>query len=491
MTCRAITSILRATITISLVLVAVASGSGIPYADGGGYTYVTRRTQQMLHAARQRHVTLKLGDGRIGVFGGFGRVDLELFDPDTETFVVPDVTRWFADFSGITLPDGCALLVDGEHDSIFDFATECFVDLENTHVAGFTRWPALVALPDGRIFICGGCDVDYEPLGVCGYFDPKSLRFGPLGKMQIPRYYHGVVLLDDRRVLICGGRGYDGLTPKSHALDTLEVFDTVTGQSEFLPTRLRTPRHWAGCVRLADGQILVIGGSCTQKGEWFLASTEILDIEAGTVSAGPDMALGRRCPHAVTLPSGRVAVFGGRADVRAVEVYEPEKKTFLVAGSLTCDARSLGFTTTPLDTGDVLIVGGDVDSRPEGSQTAEIFTEMAVSVDVSQASDLDVSASAIYARTESWCVEIWDGLILVDTVWLTGYDCPDYRPNDPSPHLAAILEATAGRKFNRLVVRFGAGTDHATRVRLFNLVGWTYIPDIVLGDDLLGTSAGI
>ena len=55
MACRAITSILRVTITISLVLVAVASGSGVPYTDGGGYTYVTRRTQQMLSAPRFCH----------------------------------------------------------------------------------------------------------------------------------------------------------------------------------------------------------------------------------------------------------------------------------------------------------------------------------------------------------------------------------------------------------------------------------------------------
>lgn len=476
------------TITLTLlVLASEALATSLSEANDD-YAYVTHRTQQTLTEPRFRHAALRLGDGWIGVFGGFGELTTEIFDPHTETFVLSQTSRWFSDFSGITLPDGRALLVDGMHDAVFDFVEDRFVDLQNTHVAGFTRWPVLTSMPDGRVFVCGGCDVDFEPLGTCGFFDPELMRFELLGELKIPRYYHSVFVLNERYVLICGGYGCDGVVPEERALDTIEIFDVATGQSDYFPARLRTPRHKSSCLKLRDGRILIIGGSCPQRREWDLASTEILDLRTATLSAGPDMALARAFPQGAILPSGRVAVFGGRPDCRAVEVYEPEKDRFSLAGSLMCDARFHGFTTTTLDTGEVLIVGGVINDSGERLDAAEIFLEVGP-LDASAPHPLDLPASD--PQDEAWCVEIWDGPLLADTVWLTGYDCPDYLPNDPPPHLAAILRATALGEFSHLVVRFASGADYATRVRLFNLVGWTRIPYICLGRNLPAEADGM
>ncbi len=82
-----------------LAIVSVVAGASLAY---GGYTYQTRYTESSPNAARQNHVACLLGDGRVGLFGGDGRTDMELFDPETERFVTSRATRGFADFAGVT-----------------------------------------------------------------------------------------------------------------------------------------------------------------------------------------------------------------------------------------------------------------------------------------------------------------------------------------------------------------------------------------------------
>jgi hypothetical protein len=84
-----------------------------------------------------------------------------------------------------------------------------------------------------------------------------------------------------------------------------------------------------------------------------------------------------------------------------------------------------------------------------------------------------------------WCVEVWDATGRLDTVWLDSFEGPEsYDAANPHKHFTAVLRATEGVNLTHLVVRFPAHTPYEVRVKLFNLVGWTRISKVVLGENL-------
>ncbi len=70
---------------------------------------------------------------------------------------------------------------------------------------------------------------------------------------------------------------------------------------------MRTRRADATATLLADGRVLVAGGT---DGDTSLASTEYFDPKANTFAAGPAMAAPRQA-HTAVLSAGRVVVIGG------------------------------------------------------------------------------------------------------------------------------------------------------------------------------------
>jgi hypothetical protein len=514
-----------------LALVSMAAGASLAY---GGYTYQTRYTESSPNAARQNHVACLLGDGQVGLFGGEGRTDMELFDPETERFVSSRATRTFADFAGVTLEKGNALLIDGEHDCVYDYLTDQYLGTGKLYSGGAVRFPVLVSLPDGRVFVCGGQDSSSRSKSDCGLFDPRTLQFEALGDLVVARAFHTAVLINSHQVLIAGGYGYASGSSSQTALDSLELFDIDTGRSGQIRTALTQARYAHSSVLLPDGRVLILGGTRSDKEPW-LQSAEIFDPTTSTISAGPSLGLGRSGAKTVAMPSGRIAVFGGRYDARTVELYDPDTGTFALAESLMLDPRSTGFTATGLDSGAVLLVGGLANVDGDVVADAEVFQEMeseaasrpAVTLDSIRALLADSDPAVVSEATEwlvglgpqvqsiletlagdgvstlsrqansilesitareypdVWCVEVWGAEGRLDSVWLDSFECStSWDASDPDQHVQSILQATEGTDFTYLTVRFPTHAPYADRVKLFNLVGWTNAPSVVLGDDL-------
>ena len=91
-----------------------------------------------------------------------------------------------------------------------------------------------------------------------------------------------------------------------------------------------------------------------------LASTELYDPVAGTVTAGPLMSAPRSVHTATLLPDGRVLLAGGfTADfspLASVEIFDPTTDTISAAAAMATARRS--HSATLLDDGQVLVVGG-------------------------------------------------------------------------------------------------------------------------------------
>ena len=495
-------------------------------AKEASFRYRTRRTKHAMGTKRFSHAAVDLGQGRIGMFAGFGKKDVEVFDVRKETFQRLPCTQWSSNFQGIALGDGKALLVDGTHDCVFDLPSQRFIPTKNTFRVTRVGCPAMVPLPDGRVFLCAGYDDRRKSLDHCAVFDPKTRHFAAVGKLCVPRANPTANWIGDGRILIAGGRDAGG----EHCFDTLEVFDVAAGTSKLLPARLHEARsHHAG-VALSDGAVLFAGGS---NASGFLRSAEVFDPKTGAVTRVGSLGIERSWPRAARLPSGRVAFFGDQNDIRVVELYCPRQRKFALADQLLIDAHSSGFTVTSLKGGAVLIVGGRINNGGDTLDTAEIFTETEVPPqpqlrvevrdlvrqlgddehDVREAATRklikmgpDISdeirpllrhddpeirtragviLKAITGRRAApkWCVEVWQDKRKQQTLWFEEFSCPR-GTGRRDRRLLDVKQAAAKYKAAHLVARFPSKTGHEQRVRLANLVGWSRIPIIYLGDPL-------
>ena len=491
-----------------------------------GFSYRTRRTQQPLTGKRHRHVTVDLGQGRIAVFAGFGKQDVQVLNVRNETFQQLECKRWFADFNGISLGENKALLVDGKQDCVFDLTAAQFIPTVNTFTGKGARWPAMLPLSNGSVFLCGGLDDNFKPVDDGAVFDLETRRFRPAGKLRQLRSYPTVSRIARDRFLVVGGRDANSEVP----LDTLEVFDLSAGKSEILEVKLKAPRYGHGAAVLPDGTVLLAGGRDARQA---LATAEIIDLAKGTTFTPQPMGLARHAPQMAALPSGRVAVFGGRSNVRVVEVYCPAERQFALAGQLMVDARSTGFTATRLEAGGVLLVGGRVNDTGEEVATAEIFTETESPATQGRRMDLDdlvrqlgdkpfavreaamrkliemgpdiagdmrallkhddpeirARAAAVLnavtggSETPKWCVEVWRDTRKEETLWFDDYSYTDYKKADDG----RILDVEAGadkHKATHVVVRFPETVQYSQKAGILDLIGWARVSIVYLGETL-------
>jgi hypothetical protein len=117
---------------------------------------------------------------------------------------------------------------------------------------------------------------------------------------------------------------------------------------------MHTPRYKGAAVTLADGTVMVFGGSGDIDGTILYASTEIYNSRSGTFSAGPQMRLPRYklADSSVILGDGDILIAGGA----------PQPEVFRAGGfaPVTGDlgATRLFLAAAAIDAHRVLITGG-------------------------------------------------------------------------------------------------------------------------------------
>jgi phosphatidylserine/phosphatidylglycerophosphate/cardiolipin synthase-like enzyme len=114
-------------------------------------------------------------------------------------------------------------------------------------------------LADGRVLIVGGADGS-TVLASAELYDPATGTFSPTGSLTTARYNHTATLLADGRVLIVGGGSISN--GAGAVLASAELYDPKT--SSFSPTgTMSTGRYDHTATLLADGQVLIVGGTAT------------------------------------------------------------------------------------------------------------------------------------------------------------------------------------------------------------------------------------
>jgi hypothetical protein len=320
-----------------------------------------------MSAKRAAHTATLLDNGKVLVAGGFianggGLSSTELFDPKSKTFAsLSDMTTARASHTATRLPDGKILIAGGFNGEylrtaeIFDPATNKFspagsmVTARSGHVA--------TLLNNGMVLLAGGTGTGWTFLAEAELYDPKTDRFTATGRMTTERESHTATLLNDGRVLITGGHKDRRANITIYA--STEIYDPANGRFTAAGD-LTVRRHKHEAVRLADGRVLIVGGSDERDGEGAYRNAEVFDPANGRFTAvGNNMNTARYKLQgtAILLESGKVLIAGG-AD--RAEIFDPATGSFSFTDG-EMGTKRLFAAATLLKDGQVLITGGYTD----------------------------------------------------------------------------------------------------------------------------------
>ena len=267
--------------------------------------------------------------------------------------------------SATTLADGRVLIAGGfnaqqpvvKSVELFDPALQVFSAGHAMHTPRHSHSATL--LEDGQVLLAGGYDTEGHYLQSAELFNPVTGAFTQINPMQVARADHTAVRLADGRVMLIAGVG-TGWT----FLDSVEIFDPNT-QTFTLTGSLQAARESHASVRLADGRVLVLGG---HKGRGtnteIYRSAEIYDPETNTFTFASNMTIKRHKHDAVLLADGRVLITGGTDErdsqgiYRSAEIYDPRTNAFQALNDMCQGRYKHEGTTVLLADENVLLAGG-------------------------------------------------------------------------------------------------------------------------------------
>ena len=330
--------------------------------------------------ARVEHAATLLPNGKVLISGGFEPMTgqrlmgTELYDPSLGTWAATGNLNVGRVFHSTTLVNGKVLLAGGVDRNTgnniasteqYDPATGVWTVKGNLATARAHHTAA--ALANGKVILAGGID-NSNISGVAELYNPATGLWSATSNASEPRFDGLATVLADGKVLVYGGAGPSGnitsaefYDPTSNTIPWAYTTADGTGQSHVNRTATLLP----------NGKVLFVGGEVTSGSGAFETSNQLFDPSTGVWSATAKLIRARQGHTATLLNNGEVLVVGGRALQTNVtgttnnvfvsasaELYvvSAAVPAWQATGSLIT-ARSL-HTTTVLDSGNVLVVGG-------------------------------------------------------------------------------------------------------------------------------------
>ncbi len=273
------------------------------------------------------------------------------------------------------LQDGTVLVVGGTGSSpltppfpvtasseIYSPATSQFSAVGNLLTARSGHTATL--LPDGKVLIVGGNDLNGEPVARAEVYDPSTRSFTATGSLETPRLGAGATGLDGQnRVLVYGGVA-------SSILASAELWDAATGT--FSPSSpMVSPQAFFPEAAEVDFNYSIVGGTV----EGSMASRTEQSFTVYDLKFGISGALNApRSGHTLTALADKLSllVTGGTTANLVLNLAELRNESgWTVVPSVMTSAR-VSHTATLLPDGRVFIAGGQ-DNLENSLSSTEFF----------------------------------------------------------------------------------------------------------------------
>jgi Galactose oxidase, central domain/Kelch motif len=236
--------------------------------------------------ARSYHTATLLADGRVLVTGGGHNFNAgpaiektaEVYDPNNGTWHFTDHMANARFGHRATLLSDGRVLIAGGAGRAGDCMSTMTAELYDPELATWkpTRpmttargFHTMTLLLDGSVLVAGGNTIARQVLipkvpPICTaiaetveLYDPYSDYWTPVNSMAIQRTGQTATSLADGRMLVVGGRSFDGTVPASVA--TAEVYSPITNDWSSVGN-MSVARAYHTATRLNDGRVLVCGG---------------------------------------------------------------------------------------------------------------------------------------------------------------------------------------------------------------------------------------
>ena len=147
---------------------------------------------------------------------------------------------------------------------------------------------------------------------------------------------------------------------------------SVVGGETWRGTGSLNRARWGhGAARLANGQVLVVGGNASSDSSSALASAEVYEPASGRWTPTASMSQPRSYASVTTLDGGKVLVAGGAFDTAPLalaELYDPIARSWSSLPKMS--VPRLHHTATLLADGRVLVVGGGTSTKSRASTSS-------------------------------------------------------------------------------------------------------------------------
>jgi hypothetical protein len=263
-------------------------------------------------------------------------------------------------------------LIAGGYDGNYLSSTEIFDPQTESFTAGSDMTvPRMghttTVLNNGKILFAGGVGTGWTFLESAEVYDIDSKYFSLTGSMKYARESHTATFLTDGTVLITGGHKGRRATIKIYS--SAEIYNPSTGQ--FIETgSMNIIRHKHDAILLADGTVLITGGSDERDYDGVYKSSEIYHPDLRIFKTASNMKSPRFKHYgtSVLLPNGNVLISGGTVPA---EIFHVVKNQFeIVEGNLK--GKRYFSSATLLQNKNVLITGG-YDENTTPSNNAWIY----------------------------------------------------------------------------------------------------------------------